>query len=303
LKIKADIFIVDGRHLLWRCFSSYKDLSVEIDGEDVGTGGIYGFLSALTRLHRRYGGITIVAWEGESNFRKELYPLYKDRGEMSEDERVRLNDIRSQERRLRIILKAMGVRQYRGDRCEADDVIGRLSKVFEERKVIIYSGDSDLLQLVGETTFVAAPGYRGKSDHIYDTKEVIMRWGLNPTRISEIKALAGDSSDNIPGIKGIGVAFASKLLDVYGDLEDVIDAAKKNKEHWPIHEKYRTAIAKKAKKLRLFKNLTTIRRNYDMFYIEPKKSQKKLIKHLKKYKFISLIAAPELKILLRLGGK
>lgn len=297
-----DILIIDGRHLLWRCSSSFRDLSVEIGDEEIGTGGIYGFLSVLSRIYDKYGGVVLVAWEGEENFRKEMYPLYKNRREASEDMLNLIKDIKEQERRLKAILKVMGVRQYVGVGCEADDVMGRLAKTFESRDVMVYSGDSDLLQLVTEKTVVLSPGYRGRPDKIYNTREVLLRYGVRPLKIPDFKALAGDSSDSIPGIRGIGDKFATKLVAKYGSLEEVlVEAKKKEVEGFPLNESFRQLIKKKAKKLRLFKDLATIRRDYEMSLIKPEKSQKKLIKHLRTYKFVSLQGASELRILMSMG--
>jgi DNA polymerase-1 len=296
-KHKPKLLILDGRHLLWRSSDAFSTLSVEINGEDVGTGGIYGFLSIALRINRKYGGKTVVAWEGKDNFRYRLYPEYKKRPEPDEEKILLLKDMRQQEQRIKAILRAMGVRQYSGVGCEADDVIGTLAKSWTKggtKQAIIYSGDSDLRQCVTGYTTVIAP-VKGK-DVEYDSEAVVNRYLFSPVYISDIKALAGDSSDNIPGAKGVGEKYATELIKKYGDCKAIIRAAKKNKKDWPIPERFK-------KEILLFKKLTRVRTNAGMKEIKVKKDQARVVGYLKLYKMFSLIAPPELRGLMKMGKK
>lgn len=305
--MKADILIVDGRHALWRTSDAFKMLSVELGGEIIGTGGIYGFLCLMIRIHQRYGGRTIIAWEGVNNFRKKLYPDYKNKGDMDEEQILMIKDMREQERRLKGILRLLGVEQYCGINCEADDVIGRLSKEHaedEETLVIIYSGDSDLRQLVQDNIIVVSPGYQGSKDIIYDKERVLTKHEVIPGYIADLKALAGDSSDNVPGVTGIGPKKAAKLINEYGVVEDVIKAAENNDKGWPVGlgEKLRRAIIEEGKNIKLYKELTTIRTYMDMKPVKTKRDKRMLEKHFRAYSFNSLMARTEMQELLSLAN-
>jgi 5'-3' exonuclease len=304
--MKVDTLIIDGRHALWRTSDAFKMLSAEIGKNIVGTGGIYGFICLASRVHQKYGGKTIVAWEGKNNFRKVLYEHYKEKSSLDEEQLAIIEDMREQERRLKAILRAMGVEQYYGIRCEADDVIGRLSvenSKNEEDLVIIYSGDSDLRQLVKDNVYVASPGYKGSPDVIYDQQRVYEKHGVIPGNIADLKALSGDSSDNIPGLKGIGDKRAVQLINAYGDVEGVIEGAiGKHKAEWPLNEKFKGVVSENIEQLRLYKELTTIRVNMPMEIIKPNKNKDLLLKHFSVYRFASLMAKGEMHELMRISS-
>jgi DNA polymerase-1 len=303
--LKADTLIVDGRHALWRTSDAFKMLSAEVGGEIIGTGGMYGFLCLMIRIHQKYGGRMIVAWEGLTNFRKDLYPEYKRKTELDEEQVALIEDMREQEKRLKSLLRFLGVKQYYGDGCEADDVIGRLANEYsmdENSLVIIYSGDSDLRQLVKENVFVAAPGYQGAKDTLYDQQRVVEKHGVAPGYISDLKALAGDSSDNVPGIRGIGPKWASKLINTYGDIESVICGAMgERKAQWPLSERFKLVISDAKDDIRLYKKLTTICTDMPYKIIIAKPNVDTLLKYFKLYHFMSLQTTNEMRELMELG--
>ena len=303
--MKADTLIIDGRHALWRTSDAFKMLSAEVGGEIIGTGGMYGFLCLLTRVHQKYGGDVIIAWEGVENFRKKLYPDYKLKPPLDEEQMEIIQDMRDQERRLKGMLRLLGIKQFYGDHCEADDVIGRISLEHENdgKLVIIYSGDSDLRQLVTEQVFVVSPGYSGSKDTLYDQELVIDKHKVIPGYISDLKALAGDSSDNIPGVKGIGAVYASKLINVYGGVNQIIDGANGlREEEWPLSERFKAMITDNVQSILLYKELTTIQRDMPMKEIAVKPDETMLLKHFRAYRFSSLMASGALGELLALAG-
>lgn len=301
--MKNEILIIDGKNLLWRTSDAFKDLSVEVEGEEIPTGGIYGFLSMLIKIYQKYGGKVVVAWEGKNNFRFNFYPDYKKREEPDEDRKIVIEEINDQLLRLKSLLRAMGVDQYCGVDCEADDAMCRLAlDTFKDKKVLIYTRDSDLRQLVNERVKVVSPGWKGK-DIVFDEEKVIEKHGVKPKYISDLKALAGDSSDNIPGIKGIGSVMASKLINEYGDVYEILRAALSMDKRWPISEKFIALIATGAKDILLYKMLTILEPIRSMKKIKPKKSQKNLVSFLFFYKISSLCAPFELKTLMTMGGK
>lgn len=301
--VKASTLIFDGRHMLWRTVDAFGMLSTEVGGEEIGTGGIYGFLSVALRIHQRYGGQTIIAWEGTNNFRYKLYPEYKKKDEPDQERLEFISDMAEQELRLKAILRAMGVEQYSGVGCEADDVIGRLATehaASSKQRVIIYTGDSDLRQLVDGDITVVAPGRKGK-DAVYYEGAVFDKHGVHACHLADLKALAGDSSDNIPGIRGIGPKTAANLIAHYGDVEGIIKAAQDGPEGWKGPERFRQTIVDSAEDVRLFKKLTTIKTDAGMKAIKPIRSQKRVVQYLTLYKFRSLVAPIELNGLMRMG--
>jgi 5'-3' exonuclease len=217
-----------------------------------------------------------------------------------------------QERRLKAILRALGVRQYYGIGCEADDVIGRLAYEYSQDKdaVVIYSGDSDLRQLVNDRVCVIAPGFRGK-DAYYGREEVLQKHGVPPELLADQKALSGDSSDNIPGIPGIGPVKANKLIDAFGGIESIIAvahgvvAAREIDDDyasaWPIEERFVDKIVERDGSIRLYKKLTLIEPTHGMGEIKPKKDKATVVNHFKGYRFRSLLSALELMSLMKMN--
>lgn len=310
---KCDALIIDGRHSLFRATDKHQMLSVKIDGVDVPTGGTYGFLNIIIRTHAIYGGRVIVAWEGRraDNFRTKLYPAYKRRNEeMTLDKSEFIDEMILQERLLKTFLCSMGVAQYAASGGEADDVIGRLAThVFgREKNVYIYSGDSDLRQLVTEdngawiktVSHNKGPNSRG-GDKVYGIDEVIDKHGVPPSLIADLKALSGDSSDNIPGVKGIGPIMAAKLLNKYGNLDGVLDAASRHAVDWPVNVRFADLIHELSPQVRLYRQLTGLKLDISMTEIAPNKSQADLVELLKLYRFRSLIHAAELNALMKMG--
>lgn len=286
-----DLLIIDGRHLLHRSFDVNKNLHVEIDGEYVGTGGIFGFLNSLTSIHRRHKGIVLIAWEGKNNFRYRLYKEYKKRKrERTIDEVQLYQDMIEQENRLKKILSMIGILQYSGVGCEADDVIGTLTTKFASYNVGVYSGDSDMRQLATRSISIVAPGFKGK-EVVYTPEKVFEKHGVEPFQIPDLKALAGDSSDNIPGVPGIGPKKAVQLLDKYQSVESVILAAAGNDEGWPIPDRFKEIIDSNLEKIALFQSLTNIKTDVELIRIKPKRDLVQLRKEFLALKF-KVISTP-----------
>lgn len=302
--MKADTLIFDGKHLLWRCADAFNTLSYEVEGEEIGTGAIYGWLSCAMRVRMRYGGRAIVAWEGSNNFRYKLYPEYKAKDEPDEEKRLFLEDMKKQEKRLKAVLRAIGMPQFLANGGEADDVIGTLAARHEmaHRRVVIYSGDSDLRQLVTSKISVVSPGFKGKETMYGDSAAVKEKHGVDPMLIPDLKALAGDNSDNIPGMPGIGDKRAVQAIQECGDIDEIITAAKSGKPIG-IPERFRAVLIDNEESLRLYKRLTTINLGVGMDAIKPKRSRKRVAQYFMAYGFRSLMEAPEMEAVMALGDE
>lgn len=310
---KYDLLLIDGRNLLWRSSDAFEGLSIKQDARQVATGGIYGFLSMAMRVHERYGGRLVVAWEGDRsrNFRKKLFPDYKKKKPMDEEMARLHEEMESAERRLKILLRILRVDQYEGVECEADDVMATVATREFERvnRIAIYTGDSDLRQMVCEAdteVHVIAPLPRGKGDVVYDAEQVQKKHGVMPERIAELKALAGDSGDGIPGAKGIGPVAAVKLLNHYDSLDSVLESAMGGDLDWPLTKRQQKLVSDAWEDIQLYIQLTRVKRTAKLRRLYPTDSrpdQGNVLKALQKLKFRSLAAPPELAQLMRLSGK
>jgi len=210
------ILIIDGNSLMHRAFYGVPPLSNRL-GEP--TNAVFGFLNMMLRMLSEYEPKwTGVAFDTHApTFRHEAYAEYKGTRHKTPE------DLIPQFHVLRDLLPHMGIAVMELDGYEADDILGTCARQAEEKGIEAYlvTGDKDALQLVSDTTRVLLTR-RGITDiHRYDPAALKEEYGLAPWQIVELKALMGDSSDNIPGVPGVGKKTASKLLGEYTDIEGV----------------------------------------------------------------------------------
>ncbi|HZI92392.1 MAG TPA: DNA polymerase I [Thermoleophilaceae bacterium] len=214
-----ELFLIDGNSLVYRAFFALPETIATSRGFP--TNAIFGFASMLVKLMTEYGQKpTIVAWDAGDSGRKEAYAEYKAGRESRPDL------LREQWPHMEPLVDAFGYTSVRVDGYEADDVIATLAERAREHglDVTIVTGDRDAFQLVGDGVKVMATG-RGITDtKIYDREAVIDRYGIPPESIPDFYGLKGDTSDNIPGVPGIGDKTAAQLLQQFGDLETVLSS-------------------------------------------------------------------------------
>lgn len=211
------LMIIDGNALIHRAFHALPPLQTK-DGELVNA--VYGFTTilfkALKDLHPSHVVVTFDVSGG--TFRNKMYDLYKANRTKQPDE------LYAQIPMVKKLIQVMGIPVVELKGYEADDVIGTISKQLDRKKdiqSIIVTGDMDTLQLVDDNTRVYTMR-KGISDTIlYDDKAVFERFGLQPNQMIDYKALRGDPSDNIPGVRGIGEKGALTLLQEYKTLEGI----------------------------------------------------------------------------------
>jgi len=245
---KDTFLIVDGNSLMHRAFHALPLM----DADGIYTNAIYGFLNMLLKVIKeedvRY--IAVCFDEHGPTFRHTAYADYKAGRSATPDE------LRQQFRTIRELLTDMGIRWYTLLGWEADDLLGTLSlKSEEDARPLLLTGDRDALQLVdGKTELMFTR--KGISETILFTPaKVHEEYGFPPELVTDWKGLAGDSSDNIPGIPGIGDKTAVKLLQKYGSLENIL--ANTDKEKGKLREKLETW----PDQARMCKELATIRRD------------------------------------------
>jgi len=242
------LLLVDGHSILSRSFYGIK--SDMTNSEGLHTNAIYGFLNTfLNVFNEEKPNYVFVAFDvKEKTFRHKMYEAYKGQRKPFPEE------FREQVPVMKDLLKTMGVTCVELPGFEADDIIGTLSKRAEKEglQVTILSGDRDLLQLATDNIMVRIPKGASVIEN-YHTAEVIAKLGVSPLEYIDVKALMGDTSDNIPGVPGIGEKTATNLIVQYKSLENVIEHVDDIKQN-----KIRENLKENIELARLCKKLATI---------------------------------------------
>jgi DNA polymerase-1 len=215
------LFLIDGHALAYRSYYALTRGSTDsrwITSSGEPTAGIYGFTSVLLRiLEQENPDYVAVAFDTGKTFRDEIFPEYKaTRAKMPDD-------LRSQIERIRQLVDAFGIPRLEIEGYEADDVLGSVAckAVADGLGVKIFTGDRDLLQLVDQRIIVNLPGRSLADAKDYLPADVKEYLGVRPDQVVDYKALMGDSSDNIPGVAGVGKKTAATLLETYDTLDNI----------------------------------------------------------------------------------
>jgi DNA polymerase-1 len=214
-----ELFLIDGNSLAYRAFFALPESIATSTG--MPTNAIFGFASMLVKMLTEYGAKpTIVVWDAGSSGRKELYTEYKAQRSSRPDL------LKQQWPHLEQIVDAFGYRNVSVEGYEADDVIASIAEKARDAgvPVMILTGDRDAFQLIDPESRVRVMATaRGITEtKTYDHQAVIDRYGIAPEQIPDFYGLKGDTSDNIPGVPGIGDKTAAELLQRFGDLETVL---------------------------------------------------------------------------------
>jgi DNA polymerase-1 len=251
LKKGDHLFLVDGSGYIFRAYHALPPLTRKSDGLQVSA--VLGFCNMLWKLvaemkSDRPTHLAVIFDKSEKTFRTDFYPQYKaHRPDLPEDLRPQFPLIRDAVRAFEIpCLEQAGF--------EADDLIATYARLASEAKATttIVSSDKDLMQLVGSGVTM----YDTMKDRRIGPAEVIEKFGVGPDKVIEVQALIGDSSDNVPGVPGIGVKTAAQLIGEYGDLESLLKRAGEIKQ-----DKRRQSLIDNAEIARISKRLVTLDRN------------------------------------------
>ena len=212
------LLLLDGNSLTYRAFFALP-LDMATAGGQV-TNAVFGFTSMLTNLLRdqRPDGVLVAFDRPEPTFRHVQEPLYKAQRESSPDE------LRQQMGLVKEILAAAGVTCVELVGFEADDIIATVAEQARQagHEAIIVTGDRDTFQLVSDPFVKVLYNKRGVSDYdLYDEAGIVERTGVTPVQYPEYAALRGDTSDNLPGVPGVGEKTAAKLITTYGGLDGI----------------------------------------------------------------------------------
>lgn len=241
---KPTVVLVDGNNYVYRAFYAIPELS---NSKGFPTNAIYGFTNMLMKLLRdqnpRY---VAVAFDMKGpTFRHEAFEAYKaTRKPMPEALRPQIDYIKN-------VVRGFSIPVIDKEGTEADDIIGTLARRFAspDLKVVVVSGDKDLMQLVGDHVVMVDT----MKDMVYDVEAVRKRFGVDPDKVVEILGLMGDASDNIPGVPGIGAKGALRLIEQFGTIEAILNNPEK------IHNaKARECLLQHADQARMSRDLATI---------------------------------------------
>jgi len=214
-----ELFLIDGNSLVYRAFFALPESIATSTGFP--TNAIFGFASMLVKILTEHGTKpTVVVWDAGASGRKEIYADYKAQRTSRPDL------LKEQWPHFEPLVEAFGYTNVRLDGFEADDVIATLAERAREQSipVVIITGDRDAFQLIDRAGLVSVMATaRGITEtKLYDHQAVIDRYGIEPELVPDFYGLKGDTSDNIPGVPGIGDKTASQLLQQFGDLDTVL---------------------------------------------------------------------------------
>ena len=216
---KPLLLLFDGNALIHRAFHALPPLTQSKTGELVNA--VYGFASTLLKVFADFKPTHwAVAFDRPTpTFRHEMFEEYKAQRPATPEE------LKGQIKKVHQLVEAFHIPVFEIDGFEADDVLGTLSKQAYEQGVetIIVTGDNDMLQVVLPRVKALAPRRTFTDTILYDEEAVEQKYGIKPEQLADLKALAGDVSDNIPGLPGVGEKTATKLLQQYGSLQGIYD--------------------------------------------------------------------------------
>jgi len=215
---RPKLMLIDGHALAYRAYHALPPDLATSRGEL--TNAVFGFTSMLLKAwQEEQPDYIAVTFDKGRTFRHQIYDQYKANRDKMPD------PLTSQMPRIKQIVKTLNIPVYTAEGYEADDVLGTLARQAEKQgvDVLIVTGDTDTFQLVDEHTRVLISRRQFSDTTTYDEEAILRRYGLRPEQLVDYKALVGDVSDNIPGVRGVGEKTARQLLQKYGSLEGIYE--------------------------------------------------------------------------------
>jgi len=276
-----NLILIDGSGYIFRAFYGLPSMTNE---NGVPVNAVFGFTKMLLKLIDDFKPIyvAVIFDVARKTFRNDLYDLYKANRSDPPEELIPQFSI------IREATNAIGLPVVEMEGFEADDLIATYSNIAKKtnKKVIIISSDKDLMQLVDDNTILFDP----MKQYWINDEQVFEKFGVYPNRVIDVQSLAGDSSDNIPGVPGIGIKTAAELINQYGDLEQLLTKASEIKQN-----KRRENLIEYADQARLSRSLVTLKKDVPVkskineFEIQSVLDLNKLIPFLKVHGFKSIL--------------
>ncbi|MBT4652466.1 MAG: hypothetical protein HN981_04295 [Candidatus Pacebacteria bacterium] len=263
---RKTFLLVDGHALIYRCFYGFPKTLTSTSGQLINA--VYGFsrilLTVIRDIEPTHMAVTF-DHRKPTNRSKEYKEYKANRPSMPEELRPQIQMIKD-------VVTALNIPLFIKEGFEADDLIGTINRKVEsldkELLTMILTGDKDMLQLVDNDTHVYMPG-RGKfqNDVEYDVEKVKEKLGVFPDRVIDLKGLMGDSSDNIPGVKGIGPKTANALLEAFDSIEGVYKALESEVDNSVFTKSVKNKLITDKENAILSKHLATILIDVDIDFI------------------------------------
>ena len=282
---KDKLLIIDGNSLAFRAFYALPPLT---NHEGVVSNAVFGFcnmlVKAIAEIKPKY--IAVAFDYGKKTFRNDMFDMYKGNRKATPPE------LKLQFPILKEVLKSMNISTIEISGYEADDIIGSLTKLYDVHNIIL-TGDRDSLQLINQNTYVMLTKKGISETVLYNTKQLMEDFSVEPYQIIELKAIMGDASDNIPGVKGIGEKGALNLLDKYKSLDGVyenIDELKGKTKEYLVDQRDMAYLSKALATID-----TTVKLNVDLdslTYDFP--FNEEVMAYFKRYQFNSLLKRKDL---------
>ncbi len=285
-----NLLLIDGNSIMNRAFYGIMGNKMLMTNDGKYTNALYGFLAILFKnIEEIKPDYMLIAFDSKTgaNTRKQIYDGYKkSRHGMPEELVEQMPEIKE-------ILDAMNIKHIELADFEGDDILGTMAKKFasDEINAYILSGDRDLFQLVQNNIIVRIPRTKaGKTEtEVYDESKIEAEYGLKPTELIELKALMGDSSDEIPGAKGVGPKTATTLLQKYKTIDGIYEALQdeNNKDFKPklrenlIESKDLVYLSKELGAIRLDANVSEDINEYEV----KEWNKEEVVRLFKYYKF------------------
>ena len=276
-----NLILIDGSGYIFRAFYGLPSMTNE---NGVPVNAVFGYTKMLLKLIDDFKPmyVAVIFDVARKTFRNDLYDLYKANRSDPPEELIPQFSI------IREATNAIGLPVVEMEGFEADDLIATYSNIAQKtnKKVIIISSDKDLMQLVDDNTILFDP----MKQYWINDEQVFKKFGVYPSKVIDVQSLAGDSSDNIPGVPGIGIKTAAELINQYGDLEQLLTKASEIKQN-----KRRENLIEYADQARLSRSLVTLKKDVpvkskiDEFEIQSVLDLNKLIPFLKVHGFKSLL--------------
>ena len=239
------LYLIDGSGFIFRAYYGYPLMNRE-DGTP--TNAVYGFCTMINKLINQTDAdlVAVIFDKARRNFRNEIYPAYKANRDDAPENLI------PQFKLIRQACKAYNIPMVEMDNYEADDLIATYAKMADDMgaEVSIISSDKDLMQLVNDNITM----FDAMKNITIDRERVFEKFGVYPEQVVDVQSLAGDSSDNIPGVAGIGIKTASQLIEEFGDLENLLANA-----HTIKQNKRRQNLIDYADDARMSKKLVTLK--------------------------------------------
>ena len=242
---REHVFLVDGSGFIFRAYHALPPMSSP-DGTP--TNAVFGFTKMLMKLveDTEADYVAVIFDRARKTFRNDIYPEYKAHRPPPPEDLIPQFDL------VRKATEALNVASIDMEGFEADDLIATYARQARERgaEVTIVSSDKDLMQLVDETTVL----FDAMKNREIGPDQVVEKFGVPPEKVIDVQALAGDSTDNVPGVQGIGVKTAAQLIEEYGDLDTLLERAEEIKQ-----PKRRQNLMEQADMARVSRDLVTLK--------------------------------------------